>query len=66
MDTYLYVERADDFTRVPQPLLEMLGQLEYVMPLDLTPQRKLAHANTSEVLTQLSKRGYYLQLPPPE
>ncbi|MDH3690536.1 MAG: YcgL domain-containing protein [Gammaproteobacteria bacterium] len=65
-DTYLYVEREDDFTRVPEPLLAMLGPLEFVLALELTPKRKLARANTDEVLEQLSERGYYLQLPPQE
>ena len=34
-ETYIYIECADDFSRVPQALLDMLGQLELIMELDL-------------------------------
>lgn len=63
-DSYLYVEREGDFTRVPPALLRMLGGLEFVMTLELTPQRKLANADVAQVRRQLSEQGYYLQLPP--
>lgn len=63
-DTYLYVEREDDFTRVPSSLRKLLGRVELVMTLELTPTRQLAHADADEVRKQLQKEGYYLQLPP--
>jgi uncharacterized protein YcgL (UPF0745 family) len=63
-DAYLYVVEADDFAAVPATLLELLGRLEYVMDLWLTPERKLARADADEVRDALSSQGYYLQLPP--
>ena len=63
-DTYLYVERQDDFSRVPAALLDMLGQLQWVMDLDLHPQRPLARADVGRVLAQLHAQGYFLQMPP--
>lgn len=63
-DTYLYVEKADDFTRVPQELLVRLGDLSSVMELELTPERNLVRAQAPEVIRQLQEQGYYLQLPP--
>jgi len=66
MDTYLYMEREDDFARVPEALLKMLGQLQLVMNIELTPERNLAQANPEEVRQQLQLQGYYLQLPPKE
>lgn len=63
-DSYLYVEREGDFTRVPPALLQMLGRLDHVMTLELTPERKLANADVAQVRRQLSEQGYYLQLPP--
>lgn len=65
-DTYLYVERENDFTRIPEGLLQLLGQLEFIMNLDLTPGRKLAQADADEVRRQLAAQGYYLQMPPKE
>ena len=63
-DTYLYVERADDFERVPAPLRAALGRLAFVMELELASDRKLAQADIGRVRQQLASEGYYLQLPP--
>ena len=63
---YLYVVEADDFTAVPATLRDMLGRLEFVMELQLAPERKLAHADVARVIDALSGQGYYLQLPPSE
>lgn len=65
VDTYLYVEREDDFSRVPEQLLQMLGPLQRVMNLDLHPQRPLARADVNQVMAELQAQGYFLQMPPP-
>lgn len=65
-DTYLYVEKPDEFERVPQSLRDALGRLEFVMNLELGPARKLANADPEQVRQQLREQGYYLQLPPKE
>src|SRR3569833_3399430 len=61
---YLYVEKEGEFARVPAPLLQMLGRLEFVMTIERTPRRKLANADAAQVCRQLREQGYYLQLPP--
>jgi uncharacterized protein YcgL (UPF0745 family) len=63
-ETYLYVQEKGDFSRVPQDLLRLLGELDLVMTLELTPDRALARADPEQVRQQLEIRGYYLQLPP--
>jgi uncharacterized protein len=63
-DTYLYVERDGDFSRVPPALLAMLGALDRVMEIELSPQRALAQADVSVVMRWLSEQGYFLQMPP--
>ena len=63
-ELYLYVDRVDGLTRVPDELLERFGNLAEVMTIKLTPQRKLARANAAQVLAAIAERGYYLQLPP--
>lgn len=65
-DTYLYVEREDDFTRVPPALLNMLGNLQRVMILELNGGRTLAQADTGQVRHLLMQQGYFLQMPPGE
>ena len=63
-DTYLYIERADDFSRVPDSLLRLLGELEQVIHLTLDEGKPLANANVIEVMQLLESQGYYLQMPP--
>ena len=62
-DTYLYLTDKDDFSRVPEPLLKLIGQLANVMDLELSPERKLAQEDTAEVLRNLRERGWHLQMP---
>lgn len=64
MDAYLYVENQDDFSRVPEALLKMLGRLDWAMDLDLSQKTQLANANIDEVIRLLKQDGFYLQLPP--
>ena len=65
-DAYLYVERADDFARVPAALLRQLGELERVLELELHAARRLARADPAVVMRALRDDGFYLQLPPRE
>ena len=64
IDHYLYVEREDDFSRVPESLLGMLGKLELVMTLELSPERTLAQVDIHQVKAALKNQGYYFQMPP--
>jgi uncharacterized protein YcgL (UPF0745 family) len=64
-DHYLYVEREGDFARVPQALLDLLGTLELVMTLELSPERRLAQADIEQVRRALREQGYFFQMPPP-
>jgi len=63
-DTYLYVDRKDDCSKVPEELLNMMGELELVMELELVQGRKLARTEADMVLKHIEEQGYYLQLPP--
>ena len=65
IDHYLYVEQEADFSRVPQALLDFLGELQLIMTLELGPERKLAKADAEQVRQALREQGYYLQMPPP-
>ena len=64
IDHYLYVEKEDDFSRVPETLLEMLGNLELVISIELNSERKLAQADVNQVIELLKEQGYYFQMPP--
>jgi len=64
VDHYLYVEKEDDFSQVPEALMTMLGQLELVISLELSAERKLAQADVNDVMRQINDQGYYFQMPP--
>ncbi len=61
---YLYIDKKDDFTNVPDTLFDNLGKLEFVMELMLSPQRKLARENVETVMDSLKNKGFFIQLPP--
>lgn len=61
---YLYVDKKDDFSKVPEALFNSFGNMDFVMELELMPERKLAKEDAKKVLESLSVRGYFVQLPP--
>ena len=66
LEAYLYIQEKDDFSAIPEPLRKSLGRLEFVMELELGPERKLARAAVSEVMESLREKGFFLQMPPPD
>ncbi|MCH6801459.1 hypothetical protein BEC55_17300 [Escherichia coli] len=63
--TYLYVDKKDDFSRVPEELMKGFGQPQLAMILPLDGRKKLVNADIEKVKQALTEQGYYLQLPPP-
>jgi uncharacterized protein YcgL (UPF0745 family) len=63
-ETYLYVEHQRGVADVPEALLESFGEPQAVMLLHLTPERRLARAKATDILSSIETQGYYLQLPP--
>jgi uncharacterized protein len=63
---YLYVTKKDDFSVLPAELLQNVGMLEFVLEIGLTPERKLAQADSQKVLASLQEKGFFIQLPPTE
>ena len=62
-DVYVYLDRRDDFSRLPEALLGLLGELQLVVEFELTPERRLAKETAAVVLGNLAARGYHLQMP---
>ena len=65
-DTYLYVEKIDDFSAIPEAVMSVFGQPEFSLSFELAHDKKLAQADTREVLKSLATDGFYLQLPKTE
>jgi uncharacterized protein YcgL (UPF0745 family) len=63
-DTYVYLAARDDFARLPEPLRTRLGALQFVLEVDLAPERRLARENPAVVRANLAARGFHLQVPP--
>ncbi|OKP02068.1 YcgL domain-containing protein [Xenorhabdus eapokensis] len=63
--TYLYIEKRGDFSRVPEDLLRTFGEPQYSMMISLSGRKKLANADIEKVKTALNEQGFYLQIPPP-
>ncbi|MEM6581038.1 MAG: YcgL domain-containing protein [Pseudomonadota bacterium] len=63
-ETYLYVDKAQGLSEVPEALLNQFGPAESVMSMMLDENRSLARADAGEVLSSIDQLGFYLQLPP--
>lgn len=63
-DLYLYLDKQDDFSSVPGTILKSIGQPEYVMQLEITPERKLARENAADVINGINENGFFIQMPP--
>lgn len=61
---YLYVQRTEGLSRVPEELLARLGTITEVMTIKLAPERKLARAKAPDVIAAIIQKGFYIQLPP--
>ncbi|HEY5775507.1 MAG TPA: YcgL domain-containing protein [Xanthomonadales bacterium] len=64
--TYIYLLEGQDFDDLPEELKRVFGKPEFVMNLQLSPERKLAYEDIKQVMHNLSEQGYHLQLPPKE
>lgn len=63
-DMYLYVDFAEDLSRVPDSLLDQFGVPELALSLSLTAGKRLARADAGAVLHAIAETGYFLQMPP--
>ena len=64
-ETYVFLRESEAFGVLPPELVERLGELAFVIEIELSPQRKLAREDVAVVMANLTGQGYHLQLPPP-
>ncbi len=65
-EMYLYVDKMEKMTRVPDPLKEMFGAPVHVFDMLLTPEKQLSRVDAVKVLEDIREKGYFLQMPPPK
>ncbi|MCY4051787.1 MAG: YcgL domain-containing protein [Gammaproteobacteria bacterium] len=63
-NTYLYLNKCNDFRHVPDGLMALLGDLTSVLQFDIAKRKSLPNADIRAVVQCLNNNGYYLQLPP--
>ncbi|HSW12590.1 MAG TPA: YcgL domain-containing protein [Solimonas sp.] len=61
---YLYLRADLQPEALPEGLLRLTGKLTRAMALSVTPERKLARVDVTQVLEKLAAPGYYIQMPP--
>lgn len=63
---YLYIEKRDDFSILPAPLLQAFGTPIFVMLFNLNGKKSLINTTNQEVITCIKEQGFYLQMPKQE
>lgn len=61
---YVYIPRENSPQDLPASLLEYFGKPVHAIDLVLTPDRKLARADATDVIAAINEQGFYLQMPP--
>ena len=61
---YLYIDKKDDFSKVPEALFNHFGKMDFVMELELSPERKFAREDAGKIIECLKEQGFFVQLPP--
>ena len=65
-ETYVFLRERDGTHVLPRELASALGELAFVMDLELTPERRLARIDVATLQSALAERGFHIQLPPSE
>lgn len=63
-DTYLWLDSKDNFDVLPASLALLLGDLRFVLEVELHPGRRLPIEDVEVVMQHLRTQGWHVQLPP--
>jgi uncharacterized protein YcgL (UPF0745 family) len=63
---YVWLAVRDEFAVLPESLALLLGELRFVLEVQLDAQRRLPQEDTAVVLGHLRDQRWHLQLPPAE
>ncbi|WP_300318473.1 YcgL domain-containing protein [Idiomarina sp.] len=63
-DTYVYLPHGEDFSELPDALVQNFGKAEKILTINLTTREQLARLSVKELTEHLASDGFYLQLPP--
>lgn len=60
---YVYLAEQDNFDALPPAVQDAVGELEFAMELEVTPERKMAKEDPTLVIANLDKNGFHIQMP---
>ncbi|QNI03456.1 YcgL domain-containing protein [Halomonas sp. SH5A2] len=63
-EMYLYVDKRQGLTHVPEALLASFGKPQALLTMILTTDKKLARASAADIIEAINSQGFYLQMPP--
>ena len=63
-ELYLYIDKQDDFSCIPEAILKSIGTPSFVMELNITSERQLAREKASDVIKGIEENGFFIQMPP--
>jgi uncharacterized protein YcgL (UPF0745 family) len=64
LGSYLYITEKNNFSDVPDELIKIFGIPEFSFEFNLTENKKLAQVDVKDVMENLQKDGFYLQMTP--
>lgn len=62
-ETYIFIPKGSTLEVLPSELIKVLGKTEEIMRLILTPGKKMARNNADEIIKNIEKQGFHLQMP---
>ena len=65
-DCYLFLSTPVEQFELPDIVRTIIGDLHFVMQLDITSDTKLAMSKAKTVLDAFEQQGFYIQMPPSE
>jgi len=60
---YVYLPNHEALDLLPAPVRKQLGDPEFAMELKLTADKKLVQEDAANVLENIAKQGFHLQMP---
>ncbi len=61
-ESYLFIPTTTPLSDLPEELLNVLGQTEKVMTLNLTPEKKMARGTAAAIMKSIEEQGFHLQM----
>lgn len=61
-ESYLFIPTTTPLSDLPEELLNVLGQTEKVMTLNLSPEKKMARGTAAAIMKSIEEQGFHLQM----